>query len=228
MGQARAPGPCRPSRERRSSRGSGRGRACASLRGPPELGRLLSACPLTHEGRAGRRPGGSSALRYQHDLPARAVTCACTRRRAPAARRIRWLDTQESWDWWARCWGFVLRGAGLGPGDRVFFPFSFGLFIGFWVGLRGCARPRLPRHSRGRAGFRPASRRHRGSGRDRDLLHAVVCAAPRRGRARARPGSPQAGRARDRSRGRARRRHPVGARPHRGGPGAPGRTITRA
>src|SRR5262249_10510604 len=35
---------------------------------------------------------------------------------------LRWLDTQESWDWWARCWGFVLRGAGVGPGDRVFFP----------------------------------------------------------------------------------------------------------
>lgn len=50
---------------------------------------------------------------------------------------IRWLDTQESWDWWARCWGFVLRGAGLGPGDRVFFPFSFGLFVGFWAGFEG-------------------------------------------------------------------------------------------
>ena len=35
---------------------------------------------------------------------------------------LRWLDTQESWEWWARCWGFVLRGAGLGPGDRIFFP----------------------------------------------------------------------------------------------------------
>ncbi len=50
---------------------------------------------------------------------------------------LRWLDTQESWDWWARCWGFVLRGAGLGPADRVFFPFSFGLFIGFWAGFEG-------------------------------------------------------------------------------------------
>ena len=37
---------------------------------------------------------------------------------------IRWLDTQESWEWWARCWGFVLRGAGVGPADRVFLPFS--------------------------------------------------------------------------------------------------------
>ena len=50
---------------------------------------------------------------------------------------IRWLDTQESWEWWARCWGFVLRGAGVGPADRVFFPFSFSLFIGFWAGFEG-------------------------------------------------------------------------------------------
>jgi len=50
---------------------------------------------------------------------------------------LRWLDTQESWEWWARCWGFVLRAAGVGPADRVFFPFSFGLFIGFWAGFEG-------------------------------------------------------------------------------------------
>jgi phenylacetate-CoA ligase len=50
---------------------------------------------------------------------------------------LRWLDTQESWEWWARCWGFVLRGAGVGPADRVFFPFSFGLFIGFWAAFEG-------------------------------------------------------------------------------------------
>jgi phenylacetate-CoA ligase len=50
---------------------------------------------------------------------------------------LRWLDTQASWDWWARCWGFVLAGAGVRPGDRVFVPFSFGLFIGFWAGFEG-------------------------------------------------------------------------------------------
>ena len=50
---------------------------------------------------------------------------------------LRWLDTQESWDWWARCWTVVLRAAGVGPGDRVFFPFSFGLFVGFWAGFEG-------------------------------------------------------------------------------------------
>jgi phenylacetate-CoA ligase len=50
---------------------------------------------------------------------------------------IRLLDTEESWDWWARCWGHVYRGAGVGPGDRVFFAFSFGPFIGFWAAYEG-------------------------------------------------------------------------------------------
>jgi len=50
---------------------------------------------------------------------------------------IRVLDTEESWEWWARCWGHVYRGAGVGPGDRVFFAFSFGPFIGFWAAYEG-------------------------------------------------------------------------------------------
>jgi phenylacetate-CoA ligase len=50
---------------------------------------------------------------------------------------LRWMETQASWEWWARCWGFVLSGAGVRPDDRVFFPFSFGLFIGFWAGFEG-------------------------------------------------------------------------------------------
>jgi len=50
---------------------------------------------------------------------------------------IRWLDTQTSWDWWARCWAMVLAGAGTTPADRVYFPFSFGLFVGFWGGFEG-------------------------------------------------------------------------------------------
>jgi phenylacetate-CoA ligase len=50
---------------------------------------------------------------------------------------IRVLDTEESWDWWSHCWGHVYRGAGVGPGDRVFFAFSFGPFIGFWAAFEG-------------------------------------------------------------------------------------------
>ena len=50
---------------------------------------------------------------------------------------LRWLDTEESWSWWAECWSSVYRAAGVGVGDRVFFAFSFGPFIGFWSALEG-------------------------------------------------------------------------------------------
>jgi phenylacetate-CoA ligase len=50
---------------------------------------------------------------------------------------LRVLDTPESWDWWGRCWGFVLAGAGLTKNDRLFVPFSFGPFIGFWAAVEG-------------------------------------------------------------------------------------------
>lgn len=55
-------------------------------------------------------------------------------------RPLRWLDTPESWEWWCRCWTFVYRAAGVGPEDRVFFPFSFGPFIGFWAGFDAATR----------------------------------------------------------------------------------------
>ncbi|HLG60091.1 MAG TPA: AMP-binding protein [Vicinamibacterales bacterium] len=54
-------------------------------------------------------------------------------------RPLRWIDTQESWQWMLECWKAVYRGARVGAGDRVFFPFSFGPFLGFWAGFEaGC------------------------------------------------------------------------------------------
>lgn len=50
---------------------------------------------------------------------------------------LRVLDTEASWNWWGRCWGFVLAGAGLTAADRLFVPFSFGPFIGFWAAVEG-------------------------------------------------------------------------------------------
>lgn len=49
-----------------------------------------------------------------------------------SGRPLKWLDTPASWDWWVRCWSYVFRGASVGPGDRIFFAFSFGPFVGFW------------------------------------------------------------------------------------------------
>jgi phenylacetate-CoA ligase len=54
-------------------------------------------------------------------------------------RPMRWIDTPESWQWMLECWQTVYRGARVQPGDRVFFPFSFGPFLGFWAGFEaGC------------------------------------------------------------------------------------------
>ncbi len=55
-------------------------------------------------------------------------------------RPLRWLDTVESWEWWLRCWAFVYRAAGVGAGDRIFFAFSFGPFIGFWAAFDAARR----------------------------------------------------------------------------------------
>jgi phenylacetate-CoA ligase len=50
---------------------------------------------------------------------------------------LRVLDTPESWDWWGRCWGHVLSGAGVTSADRLFLAFGFGPFIGFWAAVEG-------------------------------------------------------------------------------------------
>ena len=52
-------------------------------------------------------------------------------------RTLRWLDTPESWDWLGTCWARVFRAAGVTPSDRVFFPFSFGPYLGTWSGVEG-------------------------------------------------------------------------------------------
>ena len=53
---------------------------------------------------------------------------------------LRWLDTPESWDWMVESWMEILRAAGVRTGDRVFFAFSFGPFIGFWLAFESAAR----------------------------------------------------------------------------------------
>ena len=53
---------------------------------------------------------------------------------------LRVFDTADSWDWWERCWANVMAGAGLTASDRLFLPFSFGPFIGFWAALGGAEK----------------------------------------------------------------------------------------
>ena len=47
-------------------------------------------------------------------------------------RPLRWPDTNDSWAWVKRCWAAVYRAAHVTAEDRIFFPFGFGPFLGFW------------------------------------------------------------------------------------------------
>ncbi|MGH9339727.1 MAG: phenylacetate--CoA ligase family protein [Acidobacteriota bacterium] len=53
---------------------------------------------------------------------------------------LRWLDTQQSWDWMLDCWRQVLEAGSVRPEDRLFFAFSFAPFLGFWTAFESAIR----------------------------------------------------------------------------------------
>ncbi len=53
---------------------------------------------------------------------------------------LRWLDTPESWSWLLSCWETIYRMVGVRSGDRLFFAFSFGPFLGFWTAFDAASR----------------------------------------------------------------------------------------
>jgi phenylacetate-CoA ligase len=51
---------------------------------------------------------------------------------ASSGSPLRWLDTKNDWQWIVENWATVYNKAGVQNGDRLFFAFSFGPFLGFW------------------------------------------------------------------------------------------------
>ena len=52
-----------------------------------------------------------------------------------------WLDSRDDWRMMLDCWELIFNRAGLEHGeDRVFFPFSFGPFLGFWTAFEAATR----------------------------------------------------------------------------------------
>jgi len=64
----------------------------------------------------------------------------CHQTSGTSGKPLRWLDTPEAWDAMVEDWAVVLRAAGIGPGDRVLFAFSFGPFLGFWLAFEAAQR----------------------------------------------------------------------------------------
>jgi len=77
----------------------------------PPYGRLLTY-PLSH-------------YRYLHQTS------------GTTGRPLRWLDTQEDWETFMRCWAEVYLGAGVTAEDLVFCAFSFGPYVSHWTGIDG-------------------------------------------------------------------------------------------
>lgn len=46
---------------------------------------------------------------------------------------LRWLDTADDWRWMVKSWQTIYEAAGVTAKDRIYFAFSFGPFIGFWL-----------------------------------------------------------------------------------------------
>jgi phenylacetate-CoA ligase len=74
-----------------------------------------------------------------HPLP-RSRYCRLHQTSGTAGRPLRWLDTPESWQCLLGCWDTIFRVVGLREDDRLFFPFSFGPFLGFWTAFEAAAR----------------------------------------------------------------------------------------
>lgn len=56
---------------------------------------------------------------------------------------MRWLDTPADWAWMLDGWRRVYQAAGVRLGDRLFFGFSFGPFLGFWTAYESACREGL-------------------------------------------------------------------------------------
>ncbi len=81
-------------------------------------------------------PYGTNLLLPQRDYSRVHQTSGTT-----TGRPLRWLDTPASWQWILNCWSQGFRDCiGLTRDDRVFFPFSFGPFLGFWAAFEAVAR----------------------------------------------------------------------------------------
>lgn len=50
------------------------------------------------------------------------------------------LDTPESWEWMLNNWRVIYEAAQVAAGDRIYFAFSFGPFLGFWTAFEAAAR----------------------------------------------------------------------------------------
>ncbi len=106
---------------------------------PASLGDFSSRVPFTFKAELiadqTQNPPFGSNLTYPIEKYSRFHQTSGT-----TGKPMRWLDTAKSWIWVVDCWTRIYASADVTELDRIFFPFSFGPFLGFWGAFDAAAR----------------------------------------------------------------------------------------
>lgn len=57
-----------------------------------------------------------------------------------SGKPLLFLDSKDGWEWLLNNWLKIFALAGIEKGDRLFFPFSFGPFLGFWTAFEAACK----------------------------------------------------------------------------------------
>ncbi|HEY3788570.1 MAG TPA: AMP-binding protein, partial [Urbifossiella sp.] len=112
------------------------GITASDVRNLDDLSRLPFTCKSELAADQAAHPPYGNGLTYPVEKYSRLHQTSGT----STGRPLRWLDTPESWEGILRCWRISFPIMGLSPSDRIFFPFSFGPFIGFWSAFEAASR----------------------------------------------------------------------------------------
>jgi phenylacetate-CoA ligase len=105
----------------------------------PDLDRFKENCPFTTKSELAddqeHNPPYGTTLTYPLERYVRFSQTSGT-----TGQPIHWLDTAESWSWLLDCKSRIYQSANVTSDDRIFFPFSFGPFLGFWLAFESATR----------------------------------------------------------------------------------------
>jgi phenylacetate-CoA ligase len=106
---------------------------------PRHLGEFTDAFPFTTKAEVTADQEAHPPYGTNLTFPLERYTRLC-QTSGTSGTPLRWLDTPESWEWMLRNWEQIYGAAGVKRGDRAFFAFSFGPFLGFWTAFEAAAR----------------------------------------------------------------------------------------
>jgi phenylacetate-CoA ligase len=107
-----------------------------NLRTPADFARLPFTTKAELAADQNEHPPYGSALTFPVEKYCRLHQTSGTSTGSP----LRWLDTPESWEWLLGCWRVSFPFMGLTARDKLYFPFSFGPFLGFWTAFEAATR----------------------------------------------------------------------------------------